>query len=334
MEKFKTLKTEEELRNDQAEKVVGFLDKIKAFAYVKSILNGREEVEKPDFKKFEDFLVRLNGIARNIPIHERAIDGDKVHLGGFVESIEVPHANDKESLLQYAYEKSRTIDTDDLKYLLPSVINAVHLFADGNGRTSRIVHLLLTDYPSKEEFDAELRNALGEFGRFDSFDINPGLIGYEIQQEVLKNHGWIYSEENPQGTLGPIKTGMASIEIRGLDKENPSYEVARKLLDLASDNGRYVLTAIYMETGGEIQNLMSEYGEEKTLLVSPKKMLEILSHEQWERMLDNFYQLKKEQVETLVDVFVDPEQYQVSDDGETLRDLFIKEIKEQKERNA
>ena len=61
-------------------------------------------------------------------------------------------------------------------------------------------------------------------------------------------------------------------------------------------------------------------------------MLEALSPEQWQRMLDNFYQLKKEQVETLVDIFTYPEKYPVSDDDqETLRDLFISKIKEHKE---
>lgn len=328
----KITKTEKESRTEQAEKVVRFLDRINAFEYVKKILKDEEGVERPDFEQFKDFLTRINGIARDIPIRERRIDGDGVQLSGFVEDVVVPRHEDRENLLQYACEQSRLIDKDNLKYLLPAAINAVHLFADGNGRTSRAIHLLLRDYSSKEEFEGELKKALGEDGRFDSFDINPGLIGHNLQQEVLKNHGWIYNEEYPHGALGPIKAGIASVEVRVLEKEHPSYEAARELFKLAADNGRQVLTAIYMEIGDEVSNLMSEYGDEKTLLLSPKKTLQSLSPEQWQKITDNFYQLKKEQVETLVNIFTYPEEYPSSDNGgETLRDVFIREIQEQKD---
>ncbi len=319
--------TEEEIRAEQAEKIVEFLDRINAFEYVKDLLNDKEGERVPNFKRFEDFLIRLNGIARDIPIHERIVDGNNVYLSSFVEDIKVPRHEDKENLLQYAYEKSQNIDKEDLKYLLPSVINAVHLFADGNGRTSRIIHLLLRDYQNKEEFESELQKALGRFGRNDSFDINPGIIGFELEQEVLKNHGWVYDEENPQGILGPIKTGIASTETRELDKENPSYRSAHRVLDLYSGNGRYILTAIYMELGEKVQDVISEYSERKVQRISPNKMLEILTTEQWEKIHNNFYNLKKEQVETLVDIFVDPGKYPTASDGkENLRDLFVKKI--------
>lgn len=319
--------TEEEIRANQAEKIVEFLDRINAFEYVKYLLDPKEGEIIPDFKQFEDFLIRLNGIARDIPIRERTTDGDKVYLSGFVQDIEVPRHEDKMDLLQYAYKKSQNIGKEDLKYLLPSVINAVHLFADGNGRTSRIIHLLLRNYQNKEEFESELQKALGKFGRSDSFDVNPGVISFELEQEVLKNHGWVYDEESPQGTLGPIKTGILSTETQELDKENPLYRSAHKVLDLYPGNGHCILTAIYMELGKKIQDVISEYGEKKVQIISPKKMLETLTAEQWEKIFNNFYTLKKEQVEILVDIFVYPEKYPtVSGGKENLRDLFVKKI--------
>lgn len=335
MEKLNTRKADGEDRGEQAEKVLKFLDRIDAFAYAKSLLNEQGEAEKPNFKEFEDFLIRLNGIARNISIHKRTVDGAEVQLSGFVETVELPRSEDKEGLLRYAYEKGKTMETGDLKYLLPSVINAVHLFADGNGRTSRIIHLLLREYATKEEFDSELRKALNEYGRFDSYDINPGFIGHELMQEVLKKHGWIFNKEHPYGTHEYIKGGIASVEIRGPNKEIIPNELAGKLFDLSADNGYYVVTAVYMELGEEIQNFMSEYGNDKELRISPKKMLKILHPEQWQKILGIFYELKKEQVETLVDVFVNPERCLVSEgDGVTLRDMFIREIQKNKEQNA
>ncbi|MFA7252660.1 MAG: hypothetical protein WC027_02280 [Candidatus Paceibacterota bacterium] len=326
-------KTEEEIRAEQAQKVVKFLDKIRAYEYVKKLLNNKVDTETLNFNDFEDFLIRLNGITRDIPMDERTVDGEKVYLSGFIEDIQVPRHEDKEGILQYAYEQAPNINKEDLKYFLPAVINAVHLFSDGNGRTSRIVHLLLRDYHTKEEFESELQKALGKFGRSRSFDINPGLINYELHEEVLKKHGWVYSEENPQGVLGPIKFGIASAENRELEKENPAYESAQKLLSLYSNNSQYILTAIFMEFGDEVKSLMSEFGEERIPRISPKKMFQILSIKQWESILDNFYRLKKEQAETLIDIFVEPEKYRVNDNnkGELLRDLFIRKIETKKE---
>lgn len=318
-------KSEKEIREEQSKKVIEFLDKSHAFEYFKKLLS-EEDIEKPDFDSFKDFLIRINGIARNIPIHERYIDGENVHIAGYVDTDEVLRHEDKEDVLRNGYEKILNLHNhQDIKYVLPALINAVHLFMDGNGRTSRIIHLLLSDHSTKEEFLIETEKALGVDGRYNSLDINPGFIKSELRKIILKKHGWNFDDEVPQ-CLGLIKNGINGSERTG-DQAYKTNKDAKKVFDLYSDESLYILTAINMLLGDEgIKNVTGEFD-----MISPIKMFEILKPEDWVQILDNFYILKKEQAELLVDIFVEPEKYKVSDnDTKTVKDLFIEKIKTQR----
>ena len=162
----------------------------------------------------------------------------------------------------------------------------------------------------------------------DSFDINPGIIGFELEHIVLKKHGWIFGNNNSKGKLGTIERGAATIEVGRFDQGHPSYQEAKELFGLYSDDPEYVLTAIHMLLGNEgIQNVFADYGGQER--ISPQKMLDTLKLEEWQKILENFYQLKKEYVKALVDIFVEPDQYiHNMKGGETLKDLFKRKILE------
>ncbi len=62
--------------------------------------------------------------------------------------------------------------------------------------------------------------------------------------------------------------------------------------------------------------------------------MELLSEQDWEKIFNNYYQLKKEQAKMLVKIFTDPEKYRSPyDKKETLKNLFIRKIKEEYETN-
>src|SRR5262245_12360662 len=86
-------KPEEQLRQEQAEKLIGFLQRINATAYIQDIVSKNESA--PDFKEFKDFLVRINGIARDIPVRQRTPDGKNVEIKGFVDTVNLPRQEDK-----------------------------------------------------------------------------------------------------------------------------------------------------------------------------------------------------------------------------------------------
>jgi len=69
------LSLENKLRADRAEKAIEFIDRANCFEFVKDLMNNKTEI---NFEQFKDFLIRINGIVRNIPIKERSIDGQDV----------------------------------------------------------------------------------------------------------------------------------------------------------------------------------------------------------------------------------------------------------------
>jgi len=318
-------------RNKQADKIIQFLDRIDAYEYFQNILKGEEQ--KPSFGDFENFLVRLNGIARDIPIKKRSADGDGVRLSGLFDAALVPDHKDKIEILKHAYDNLEKVEKDDLKYLLPAVINAVHLFKDGNGRTSRIIYQLLGKYSSKTDFEQNMKIGLGKYGRQDSLDINPGLIFSEVREIVLKKHGWQFGDN--KRPIGPgslsVGKGISGPDIRKLDKNHESYDIAKKCLDIYSIDGFYILSAIHSVLGDDrIEKFITDdYTVSK---ISPLRMIDQLKKDEWQKIIDSYFQLKKEHVETIVDSFIAPDNFEIRE-GTNLKDLFIERIRENYERN-
>lgn len=334
-ENGESVKTESELRAESSQKLVDFLEKSKVHAYMHELINDREDI--PSFDEFKDFLIRLNGIVRKIPISERTTDGENVQLSGFIEDISVPRHSDKEQLLKYAYESLPNIKKEDVRYMLPAVINAVHLFADGNGRTSRIVHQLFSDYKSEGEFLAETQKALEEDGRYETLDINPGLITLETERIVLKNNGWTFSGDGfSDGKLFSKRTRLASAEIDDILKDNIEIPApAEDFLRFQDNDGIYVLTSIYSLFGndGVSKFLINEHDKASVMnFISPRKMVELLTEEEWQKLVDIFYKLKSEEVRALIDIFKDPIKYKTKVNGEevAIKDVLIKNILQNK----
>jgi len=271
--------------------------------------------------------MRINGIARDIPINERRFDGVNVELSGRLENITPPKHEDKVGLLEYAYNSIPEINQEDIQYMLPAVINEVHLFNDGNGRTSRLLHLLLCNYSSKEEFLDEAKRALGRSGRYNSLDINPELVNGEIELEVLKNHEWVFSEPFV-GQLGRSNFEFASAELHQISKD--ISEEAKEFFRLYKSDQYYAITAIHMLFGDRnVKKLFTDKYRKANPqdLVSPLIMAGALVKDDWQKLIDNFYQLKKEEAKTLVDIFKNPDKHKTKRGDKTLaiKDAFIED---------
>ncbi len=310
---------EQQLRIQQVEKVVGFITRIGAYEYAQKILSGKEE--KPSFEEFRDFVVRINGIARDIPTSERKPDGDRVYLSGFDEAL-VPRQEDKESILSDAYSVTGNTRSGDEAYLLPAVINAVHLFADGNGRTSRVFHALLTKFDSEEDFENSLRIAVGENGRFETEDLNPGILRTDIDKILLLRHGFKFENNTDWSPVFP--EGFYRLFIA---TENVASKTAVKFMELRRIDQPYCFISAYeyLNEKDILSDNVSQVGDGVAL--SPLKMEKNLTDSDWEAIMERYYLLKKEHVEILIDAFVKPETYSNLDGTMNLRDFFISEVK-------
>ncbi len=317
-------------RPERAEKIIKFLDKINAFEFFENIDQQREKISFEDFKSF---LVRLNGLVKDIPIKQRKFNGENVEISGGLlgEIILPPKEEDKTELLEFAFNSAKDLSRGDNAYMIPVVVNALHMFNDGNGRTSRVIHLLLVS-ENKESFNLELEKALGAEGRFHSYDINPALVDSEIREKVLENHGWeFFTNEKGYRRGGSEKIkGRIAPSQKGINFEDKKFfSNLQKYDKLASADLEYVLTATTEALSSEqYDQLLIDHKQ-----IFPAKM-QTLSDVDWKMIFNCYFKLKKEHIETLVWIFKDPNTYKnPKNENETLKDLFIRRTKEEHESN-
>lgn len=317
-------------RAERAKRIIKFLEKMKAFDFFQGLASNKKEKGKVDFNQFKSFLIRLNGIVRGLPMKERKFDGEDVQLSGFIETILPPKYEDKEEILEYAFETAKDLDMNSRAYMLPLLINALHLFADGNGRTSRILFQLLNS-ATKSDFDRELVKAINAEGRTETLDINPGLIEVKIQKYILTKHGWHYTTNNK--FVPPLKMKehrIASAEFETIKAGSKKLDKNIQELDkLLRSESWYVLTAITEALSAEkYQAILSDNG-----MISPIKM-QNLNQDDWDKIFNKFWEFKKENVRLMVDIFKEPEKFINQDNKqETFMDLFIRSVHEEYDRN-
>ncbi len=196
-------KSETQEREKRAETFLRFLNHAQAI----DVFHGKkiEEVlghenQKRNFIediKTEEFLGLLNGIngiLRGRPKEKWNMDGKGIGLEGplFGVGYLAPNQKNKPALLEKVLEAAKEmnrngVDFKDIGLLISSTLNAIHPYGDGNGRTSRLLYLLLVqDFNS--ETKKELEQSLLRHGR-DKIDINLGFIQHEIEDQIEKELG-------------------------------------------------------------------------------------------------------------------------------------------------
>ncbi len=184
-----------------ADYTVQYLDRV-GTAEVLAIPEDRKEfILGLGYDDFKNWLIRINGMARGMPNSEREIDGPTVITPNMLP----PEPEDKESILEASLEAAKSIlnsreNTEealrDVSLLFGGVVNYVHLFNDGNGRTSRIAGLLVREgYDGSENARGRLRAVMGTSGdvvlQNNPFDLTPWLDMQTVRANRPKNaNGW------------------------------------------------------------------------------------------------------------------------------------------------
>lgn len=142
----------EELKT--GEMVFNFLDKTGFLDIRKSDEKFKEWVQKISYKDYSEYLTRLNGILREIPIKQRSVDGNFVELGFGVAGDEIsylpPATEEKDTLMRETFDVLQHIsDSEDRALLAYYSIQAIHPYNDGNGRTGRLIHELFSEKGKK-----------------------------------------------------------------------------------------------------------------------------------------------------------------------------------------
>ncbi len=313
----------DEARAKTGEKVVSFLEKTKAYEKIEDLLNVQKE--KISFEEFKDLIVRLNGIIRDIPISERSFDGAQVHVEGWMDTYKPPRHEDKENLLEKAYNSIGEVENGDEKYLIPAVINAVHLFLDGNGRTARLLYQLLEKHRSKEDFLTVVEKAMRKDGRYETLNVNPGLIASQIEDVLYERYGW-----NPEHSrIGEFRAGFITMEMEKIPQDHSSYDILKTLVRESKADAILMITALNeVITKEQSKKILAKDGR-----ISLIKMSEVLSKDELEEVIEKFWEIKKEYVDILVDIFVHPDEYKTKIDEKEIRvrDFFVDKVKAETE---
>jgi hypothetical protein len=144
-------------------------------------------------ESFGNVLLNVNSTARGLSPEEHDFDGKGVQAGTIGGSIP-PDQEDKITLLgelMTATQQHITAETEkgedpqtimsELAVAIPTVVNKLHLFADGNGRTSRMLRMVMRD---GDQITPEKVEALVHKNGIEKYDTTPGQ---PIETSVLRH---------------------------------------------------------------------------------------------------------------------------------------------------
>ncbi len=132
----------------------------------------------PEEHRFDGENVRAGGIGGSIPPDQE----DKIMLLGELVSVTQQHIRARSE----RGEDPQTI-MSELAVAIPTVINKLHLFADGNGRTSRMLRMVLRD---GDQLTHEKTEALVHKKGYEKYDTTPaGPIEMSVESYMRSVNG-------------------------------------------------------------------------------------------------------------------------------------------------
>ncbi len=277
------------------------------------------------YDQFEDLLTRANGICREIATGARTLDGrgtiaESLNLPGqtrtSMHKYSPPAKEDRRMLMEEALRSSQQLDDpEQAATMLGLMINIIHPFNDGNGRTSRMVYSLLTrGYDGSKEDQSYYTELLANTSGRRRVDLNPehSHLPFRFnmaQREKMAKH---------YGYGGPVPTyAYGGYSIREIDVQGPDELLVN---DSVSPEGRKVLHQIVkddifdatvffdylLESGKDPSGYIKLFdnGQRRPLMLDD--LLPKLTDEEILHLADKQDELKEKYAKVIIDVFADP----------------------------
>ena len=342
-------------RNERADHLADFLSRIDAEQVLGSEESKRNFIKSMSFDSFKGWLERTNGILRSIPIAERSFDGKDVALvpnpeqqnpmadfAGGRKPEYPPREEDKEDLLKEMFDLSQQMerngdDLNDIALLISTGINAIHPFMDGNGRTSRMFNYLLeTDYTGSTDQTDYLKKLLGDKGRL-LVNLNPKEAKYAVADYMLSHELEIDAKDrnSPKG-LSHFSPDRDTDE-KVAEKVPAQFlqEFQRHILD-EEDNFGFFAVYSFLKEKGTLNNLLrpikDENGRVRRTDLRIVDVIDGLQQEDYPKLLERYWQLKKESVSVLMQAIAEPEKFKIEKSqyenfsGKNIKEIFLSEL--------
>ncbi len=187
----------EEIRHEQAKKLIEFLSRSGILEKLNSTPDRVSLINSLDTDTIEDLLERMNGIIVGTPISERKIFEFPGMVVDPVTDIPVYLPADKDGqkqlLEKVVIPGVKDLPPDEIPEVLATEINLLHMFQDGNGRLARLIYLLTQ--PGIKMVDSEENIAIiekyltqrNDVINFDASFIEGDLLEIMSKSSTLKD---------------------------------------------------------------------------------------------------------------------------------------------------
>ncbi len=323
-------------RLETGKKAFDFLDRVGLLEARKSDEQFEAFLQKTSYDEYKTYLTRLNGILREIPIHQRSIDGEDVEISFGVgqETLYIPpDENQKDPLMKEVFEAIKQISSNkDRALLVYYTIQAIHPYADGNGRTGRLLYELISEdgkniteerLSQLLDHDNSSKQSVGN-GRIDFTEkvtppemayywINRELAKEMLGEDFLKEYGSI----NYSGPIGvanvPSELNIPPSEKQLAEKIISEAGVGRfafrslAIVKLLQENNK--LEKCRYEIKPTVKGATTEDNGKKVFGIDDEKFEASLNEEDVKRLIEIHKDMKRKFMKTMVDIFTQPDKH-------------------------
>lgn len=266
------------------------------------------------------------------------MDGENVQISNELmgTSYLAPRSEDKEELLKKSFEAAKSLSAKDAGLLLYLSLQAIHPFVDGNGRTGRLMYLLLERKNASQPID---KKEIVDFLEHDE-DSGPGRESFT--QKVKPPEDIYHAVEHllASDVLGSeitnkfsrLFSGLQSGVIEDFTNEKIPDELKERLKYFMSEGGggafpfRNIVLTKYLQEHGLLGKYATEDTEKKLLRLDGQRLLEDVSEADAKKIITTDLNLKKLFVEKIIDIIANSEKYKFAD-GKTVKDRLYHEDK-------
>lgn len=173
---------------------------------------AKEFINSLDYGEFKRYLDFVNGVERGIPLGERGkvsdsfVKSSSLLNGDWTEYLP-PYRGQREQLLEKAFNKAKDVEDPQMAALtLGLAINAVHYFADGNGRTARMVYSLLSKGYDGSEESQDYYSGILENGKGREI-VNPNPAWSRLDKLIYREMFKVCVDRYGFGDSAPSRVG-------------------------------------------------------------------------------------------------------------------------------
>ncbi len=308
---------------------------------VEEIFNSENEnirrglLENLSDEQYFHLISGVNGILRGKEKEKWEMDGVGVIAAGHevVGAHIFPRHEDKKEILSKTWQAAKQMndagrELEDIGMLLGSLLVETHPFADGNGRTSRFVYSMTKEGFSVDQND-KLSILLGEDGRWE---LDMALSKIYLDDLFNKRHGGLRESIGKSKAVG-VFVDDESNAFGKLSFPAGVEDSTKECIIQAGRNDNSMLSfalLAFIQLHPELDSkaYIKSYGQRNNFLL--QKLFSILTAQQVEEIENIYWSIKKEYVEDMIDIFVNPDkpEYKVKKNDIEIRmiDYFKKRI--------